>query len=108
MSRQGPSGLPQIGGGVGITFWGHQVSNGERRRGLELPVPGQQRRNNRVPQSVIDDWAQQVVIAPRDKVSVGIRLDRDLVDWFKAQGPGYQTRINAVLRQYVEAQQAAR
>jgi uncharacterized protein (DUF4415 family) len=38
------------------------------------------------------------------KISVGMRLDHDLVAWFKAQGPGYQTRINAVLRQYVEAQ----
>lgn len=38
-----------------------------------------------------------------EKIVVGIRLDRRVVKWFKAKGPGYQTRINAVLRAYVEA-----
>lgn len=33
-----------------------------------------------------------------------IAIDRDVIDWFKSQGDGYQTRINAVLRMYVEAQ----
>jgi putative PIN family toxin of toxin-antitoxin system len=31
-------------------------------------------------------------------------VDRDVIDWFKSQGDGYQTRINAVLRRYMEAQ----
>ncbi|MEK7762950.1 MAG: BrnA antitoxin family protein, partial [Nitrospirota bacterium] len=30
-------------------------------------------------------------------------LDEDIVEWFKRQGTGYQTRINAVLRSYVQA-----
>src|SRR5688572_5934239 len=34
------------------------------------------------------------------KKSVTIRLDSDLLAWFKAQGPGYQRRINRVLREY--------
>jgi uncharacterized protein (DUF4415 family) len=34
-----------------------------------------------------------------------IRVDRKVVDWFRAQGARYQTRMNAVLRAYVEAQQ---
>jgi len=33
---------------------------------------------------------------------VSLRLDSDVVDFFKAQGPGYQTRMNDVLRAYVE------
>ena len=37
------------------------------------------------------------------KCPVSIRLDADLLDWFKAKGRGYQTRINEVLRGYVEA-----
>src|ERR1700709_1129788 len=37
---------------------------------------------------------------PRAKPVITIRLDPDLLDWFKAQGKGYQTRINAVLRMY--------
>ena len=35
-----------------------------------------------------------------------IRLDRKVIDWFKARGARYQTRMNAVLRAYVEAHQS--
>jgi uncharacterized protein (DUF4415 family) len=44
----------------------------------------------------------RVVRSVRPKQRLTLRLDTDLVDWFKAQGPEYQTRINAVLRAYVE------
>jgi uncharacterized protein (DUF4415 family) len=37
------------------------------------------------------------------KQIVTIRLDVDMLDWFKSAGPGYQTRINQVLRDYMEA-----
>jgi uncharacterized protein (DUF4415 family) len=37
------------------------------------------------------------------KRPVTIRLDADVVDWFKQYGSGYQTRINRVLRAYMEA-----
>ena len=37
------------------------------------------------------------------KTSLALRVDADVVDWFKAQGPGYQTRMNAVLRAFKEA-----
>ncbi|HZF09243.1 MAG TPA: BrnA antitoxin family protein [Thermoanaerobaculia bacterium] len=37
------------------------------------------------------------------KASVSLRLDRDVLDWFKAQGPGYQTRINLILRAFRDA-----
>ena len=40
---------------------------------------------------------------PERKKSLTIRLDPDVLDWFRRQGKGYQTRINAVLRMYVEA-----
>jgi uncharacterized protein (DUF4415 family) len=40
--------------------------------------------------------------APR-KASISLRIDADVLEWFKAQGSGYQTRINAVLRAYREA-----
>lgn len=36
------------------------------------------------------------------KAAISLRLDADVLNWFKAQGPGYQTRINAVLRAYKE------
>jgi uncharacterized protein (DUF4415 family) len=41
---------------------------------------------------------------PKGKQLVWLRIDRDVLDWFKRQGKGYQTKINAVLRAYVRAQ----
>ncbi len=40
---------------------------------------------------------------PEKKKSVTVRLDADVLEWFRAQGKGYQTRINAVLRLYMES-----
>jgi uncharacterized protein (DUF4415 family) len=40
---------------------------------------------------------------PEPKTAVTIRLDRQVLEWFKAKGSGYQTRINALLRAYMEA-----
>lgn len=37
------------------------------------------------------------------KASISLRVDADVLEWYKAQGPGYQTRINAVLRAYRDA-----
>ena len=42
---------------------------------------------------------------PPAKAAISLRLDTDVLAFFKAQGRGYQTRINAVLRRYMEAQQ---
>ena len=49
-------------------------------------------------------WETTIVPGvPERKRPVTIRLDADVVDWFQNQGKGYQTRINAVLRAYVDA-----
>lgn len=40
------------------------------------------------------------------KSQVTLRLDRDVLVWFKAQGRGYQTRINSLLRAYMDAHQS--
>jgi uncharacterized protein (DUF4415 family) len=37
------------------------------------------------------------------KAAVSLRVDQDVLEWFKAQGPGYQTRINTVLRAFRDA-----
>ena len=41
---------------------------------------------------------------PGAKAQICLRLDHETLDWFRADGPGYQTRINAVLRAFVTAQ----
>ena len=40
---------------------------------------------------------------PRPKATITMRVDPDVLDWFKKKGKGYQTRINAVLRMYIES-----
>jgi uncharacterized protein (DUF4415 family) len=39
------------------------------------------------------------------KTAISLRLDDEVLDWFRTQGPGYQTRMNAVLRAYMDAAQ---
>jgi uncharacterized protein (DUF4415 family) len=51
-----------------------------------------------------EDWKNARVVWPQGKAPVTLRLDRDIIAWFKHHGRGYQTRINAVLRGFVEAQ----
>ncbi len=53
-------------------------------------------------------WKSATLVMPERKLAVSLRLDRDVVDWFKAQGHGYQTRINAVLRAYMRAHRETR
>jgi len=48
-------------------------------------------------------WKTAIVVMPRPKKIVTMRLDADVFDWFKKQGDGHLTRMNAVLRSYVEA-----
>ncbi len=48
------------------------------------------------------DWQPGI---PLPKRHLNLRIDADIVEWFKAKGPRYQTRMNAVLRAYIEAEQ---
>jgi uncharacterized protein (DUF4415 family) len=47
-------------------------------------------------------WREARISYPVPKDAITIRVDRDVLDWFKAEGRGYQTRMNAVLRAFVE------
>lgn len=48
-------------------------------------------------------WERAELVYPVAKERVTLRLDRDVVAWFRSQGRGYQTRMNAVLRAYMAA-----
>lgn len=48
-------------------------------------------------------FKKMVIRMPKPKELVSIRIDPDVLGWFRQQGRKYQTRINAVLRSYVEA-----
>jgi len=49
-------------------------------------------------------WKKAKLAMPEPKTRLTIRVDRDVVQWLKKAGRGYQTRINAILRFYMDAQ----
>lgn len=51
------------------------------------------------------DWLTVEVRAPQAKKPVTLRVDADVLDWFKSLGKGYQTKINAVLRRFKESRE---
>jgi len=59
------------------------------------------------PRTTPADWVNAIAhrglpVPPR-KTQIALRVDQDVLEWFKAQGEGYQTRMNAVLREFRDA-----
>lgn len=48
------------------------------------------------------DWSSAKIMIPRPKIAMSIRVDANVHDFFKATGKGYQTRMNAVLRAFMD------
>src|ERR1700750_1918840 len=48
------------------------------------------------------DGSEAVLVTPPKKKAISIRVDEDVLDYFKQQGGGYQRRMNAVLRSYMD------
>lgn len=57
-----------------------------------------------IPEMREEFFKNATLVMPERKSSVTLRLDREVIEWFKSQGKGYQTRMNAVLKAYVKAQ----
>jgi uncharacterized protein (DUF4415 family) len=53
----------------------------------------------------VPDWTKAALVMPESKLSVNLRLDRDIVEFFKGQGRGHISRMQAVLKAYVDAHQ---
>ena len=52
-------------------------------------------------------WDKAQIVLPDDrKVSIHLRVDPDVLAWFRGQGKGHLSRMNAVLRSYMEAHSA--
>lgn len=66
-----------------------------------LLVPAATRDGNR-------NWHARVeeAMASRQKKAISLRVEPDVLDWFKSQGPRYQSRMNAVLKAYMESQKS--
>jgi uncharacterized protein (DUF4415 family) len=52
-----------------------------------------------------DFWDNANVVWPVGKEAISIRIDQDVLEWFRRSGPRYQSRINAVLRSYMTRSQ---
>ncbi len=48
-----------------------------------------------------DFWDEAVLVMPPAKQAISLRIDEDVLEWFRRQGPRYQTRMNAVLRAFM-------
>lgn len=51
----------------------------------------------------IPDWTKAALVLPESKLSINLRLDRQIVDFFRGQGSGHISRMQAVLKAYVDA-----
>lgn len=46
-------------------------------------------------------WEEAELVLPVSKQAISLRVDEDVLAWFRSLGPRYQTRMNAVLRSYM-------
>lgn len=58
------------------------------------------------PQEFEVDWSKARIVTPDLKQAISLRVDPDVLEFFKSEGRGYQTRMNAVLRAYMEAKKS--
>ncbi len=54
------------------------------------------------------DWSKAILVIPPKKKAISIRVDEDVLDYFKKEGAGYQRRMNAVLRTYMQQKRKKR
>ena len=56
-----------------------------------------------IPPTEDDFWDKAELVMPQRKKAISLRVDEDVLEFFKKDGPGYQTRMLAVLKAYMEA-----
>jgi uncharacterized protein (DUF4415 family) len=56
-----------------------------------------------IPETNEEFWTNAELFMPKHKVPLSLRLDEDIVNFFKQRGKGYQSKINAVLKAYVNS-----
>ncbi len=50
-----------------------------------------------------EQWDSLILDPPLNKEPISLKIDADVIAWFKSTGKGYQTRINSILRSYMKA-----
>jgi uncharacterized protein (DUF4415 family) len=74
------------------------LASAQAQRLEELPID-----YSDIPELPDDFWTNHPPVARDTKEQLTIRVDKTVVEFFRTEGPGYQTRMNDVLRSYVEA-----
>ncbi len=77
------------------TDWGRLMSTKKGQAAAEHPEFD--------PKHVVRGIVRRGLKPISSKELISLRIDQDVIEWFKAQGPGYQTRINSVLRAFRDA-----
>ena len=78
------------------------TSTEDRHKKL-LAMPDENIDYSDIPELDDDFWANAKVVMPKKKEQISIKVDREVLEYFRKDGPGYQTRMNAVLKSFVEA-----
>lgn len=60
-----------------------------------------------IPELDASFWKRAKLIRTEPKTAISLRVDGDVLRWFKAQGDGYQSLMNAVLKTYAEAKKGS-
>ena len=74
----------------------------KKRRKELAATPDEQIDTSDIPELGPEFWQRAKVVLSEPKAVVTLRVDQDVVAWFKQAGKGYQSRMNAVLRSYME------
>ena len=66
-------------------------------------IPDEQIDTSDIPELDESFWKNAKLVLPTPKKPISLRVDAEVLEWFRAQGKGYQALMNAVLRSYMEA-----
>lgn len=59
-----------------------------------------------IPEPGDEFWKNAELVLPKTKQQISIKVDREVLEFFRKDGPGYQTRMNAVLKSFVRAKKS--
>jgi len=74
----------------------------KRLKELEA-IPDSEIDTSDIPELDEEFWKNAKLVMPEPKKSVSLRIDREVINWFKKTGRGYQSRMTSVLKAYMEA-----
>ena len=85
-----------------------ELSISKRRLAEMAAIPDEDIDTSDIPELDEAFWANARVRLPGGKERLTVRFDEDMVQWFRDQGRGYQTKMNAVLRSFYETHKDTR